>query len=180
MIARRNKIKMGEISIYVDGVSKGNPGISACAGLVYRDGQLESQFAYPLGITTNNVAEYCALILALVEARRLGNYPVNIYTDSLLLVKQIEGSYQVKDEWLKRLHLIATRLLVLFPDVKVRYINRQGNKEADKLANACLKKQYQVKGSQEKKEGNSAQTVRLPPRELFGEESPDSSREGGS
>jgi len=172
----------GQVYLYIDGVSKGNPGASACAGVLYRHGQKQSEFAYPLGLTTNNVAEYCGLILGLLEAKRFENDSVCVYTDSLLLVKQLEGEYQVKDEWLKRLHLVARTLLKLFSRVQVKHISRQANKEADRLANVCLKKaaSEEIEGVKIPGEKRSVQTLRLPPRNLFGEESPDSSREGGS
>ncbi|MCM8756879.1 MAG: ribonuclease HI family protein, partial [Candidatus Omnitrophica bacterium] len=93
--------------MFIDGVSKGNPGEAACAGVLYQEGEVRGQFSYFLGVTTNNVAEYFGFILGLVEAIRLGYKRVCIYTDSQLLVKQIQGDYQVKDEWLRRLHLIA-------------------------------------------------------------------------
>ncbi|MCX7599017.1 MAG: ribonuclease HI family protein, partial [Armatimonadetes bacterium] len=100
------------ITIYCDGASLGNPG-SAGAGflLLGPDGKVLRRRAVPLGETTNNVAEYRALIAALHEAAAVGARKVRVRADSELLVKQMRGEYRVTAPHLKPLYAWAQKLL---------------------------------------------------------------------
>ena len=123
---------------YIDGASRGNPGHSALAVAVYAGETQIAQRASYLGVTTNNVAEYSALIEALSELRRLGARTAEIRTDSELLARQINGQYKVKADGLRALYINAVRMLNEFEDVEVKYIPRKENKIADSLANKVL------------------------------------------
>lgn len=129
----------GRLTIYVDGVSKGNPGQAGFAFVIYEAGKVVRKSGGQIGVTTNNVAEYLAFIFALVEALPLQAEGITVCSDSLLLVKQLKGEYKVKDEWLKRLHLIARKLIGLYKALEIVHIDREENREADKLANSFLK-----------------------------------------
>ena len=93
----------------------------------------------PLGIVTNNVAEYQALIMGLQEAKRKRWEEVAIWSDSELLVRQISGAYKVRDEKLKRLHERVRELLSSFRSWRIGHISREDNREADRLAKRAAK-----------------------------------------
>lgn len=123
---------------YIDGASRGNPG-PASTGVVIVEGDtmIYERGSY-LGVATNNVAEYSALIEALIKLRELGKKRVEIRSDSELLVRQLAGQYKVKAEGLKPLYLNAVRLLNSFDEVCVTHVPRERNSRADRLANRVL------------------------------------------
>ena len=127
------------VNIYVDGASRGNPG-EAGIGLVIvtRDGKVLKEAGRYLGKTTNNVAEYQALISALKEAKLLGIEAIKIFADSELMVKQIKGEYKVKSAGLLPLYQEAKALLMKFSRYDIIHINREKNTEADRLANQAI------------------------------------------
>ncbi len=127
---------MSKVTIYSDGASKGNPG-DAGIGVVItaEDGTVLSEIAEYIGKTTNNVAEYKALIRGLEEAAGLGATHLEISTDSELLAKQLAGLYKVKSPNLKPLYDEVIELLRCFAKVKVSHGMREFNKRADFLAN---------------------------------------------
>jgi len=128
-----------EIIAYIDGASRGNPG-PAAAGFVLTD-PVESQSqakAFFLGRSTNNVAEYTALVKALEAAKQIGAEQLTVFSDSELLVKQLNGEYKVKSEQIRPLFRQAVDLLGEFDNWKVKHITREQNKEADKLVNQAL------------------------------------------
>jgi ribonuclease HI len=130
---------MQVLYIYADGASRGNPG-EAGAGMVIMDSNhhvLLEKGTY-LGKTTNNVAEYRALILALGEARRLGAQVVKIFLDSELLVRQLKGVYRVKSPNLRVLFEETQRLLQNFNTYDIMHIRRNENSAADRLANQAI------------------------------------------
>jgi len=130
---------MEEITVFVDGTSKGNPGKASYGFLIYDEkGKLLSKNGGRIGITKNNVAEYIALIMGIINCLQFKPKRLKIYTDSQLLVKQIKGEFKIKDQWLKRLYLIASSLLKSFEEFEIFYISREENKEADKLANSFI------------------------------------------
>ena len=131
---------MDNLILYIDGASKGNPGESSFAFLIYENNALVKKYGAPIGITTNNVAEYFAFIFGIIECVHLKVANLTVYADSLLLVKQLKGEYKVKNEWLKRLHFIARNLMSKCKKVEVIHIPREKNKLADKLANLVLEK----------------------------------------
>jgi ribonuclease HI len=120
----------------VDGAARGNPG-PAGIGVVLSDpqGRVVKEVAEPLGIATNNVAEYSALIRALEEARALGCARIAVITDSELMAHQINGRYAVKTPHLIPLFRRAVALLSQFDSASVTHTRRENNKHADKLSN---------------------------------------------
>ncbi len=131
---------MERLTIYVDGASRGNPGRAGAGVVVYADRKdvpLKKIRQY-LGRMTNNVAEYLALIYGLQEGLICRAKYLTVYMDSELVVKQIEGSYRVKNEMLKTLFNLVKHLRQGFEEVKIKHINRERNREADKLANQAI------------------------------------------
>ncbi len=125
--------------IYVDGASRGNPGPAAIGVLIEDDaGQERARISKYIGTTTNNQAEYRALIAGLLEAAALGARSVEIRTDSELMVRQIQGSYMVRNTGLKPLHREVTQLLSRFSSFHIRHVPRKLNTRADGLANKAL------------------------------------------
>jgi ribonuclease HI len=135
------------ITIHTDGGSRGNPGPAASAFVVEKDGIIIGEGSKYLGTTTNNVAEYSAVIIALewllsspvIKSELL---IVNFLLDSELVVRQINGIYKVKDENLKSLFDKTIGLIKLF-NIKVNFIHvrREENKRADFLVNKELDSQ---------------------------------------
>ncbi len=124
---------------YIDGGSRGNPG---CAGygvhLLDELGRLVAELSGPLGIRTNNQAEYSALIAALEFAHAGQIDRLQVYADSELLVNQINGTYKVKNPELKLLHHRACRLIAGLRSFSIQQIPRDQNREADRLANKAM------------------------------------------
>ena len=133
--------KLDKIILYADGASLGNPGKAGIGVVIYnQDKNIIKEVNESIGFTTNNVAEYMALIYALEEALYLGAREVSCFLDSELLVKQLKGSYRVKDGKLKLLHQQIKHLENFFEKVNFNHIGRDGNKEADKLAKEAAKR----------------------------------------
>lgn len=135
------------IIAYIDGASRGNPGPAAAAFILSgHDGiQLQAK-AFFLGRATNNVAEYTAVIKALEAARQAGAGELTIFSDSELLVEQLNGNYKVKSEQIRPLFQQAVDLLGQFKNWKIRHITRDKNKEADKLVNQALNLERDIEG----------------------------------
>ena len=128
--------------IYTDGCSKGNPGPAAIGVAVY-DGKLQTpifMISDSIGTTTNNQAEYRALIKALEYAVSIKATEVEIRSDSELMVNQMNGSYRVKHTDLKPLYGEAKRLATMVTKFSIISIPREKNRQADKLANLALNK----------------------------------------
>ena len=127
------------VNLYTDGACRGNPGQGgAGAVLVDETGEIIATVRRSLGLCTNNIAEYRALILGLEEALKKRYGRLNIFLDSELLVNQIKGSYKVKNENLKILMFEVRKLLSYFDSYKVEHIDRSLNHMADKLANEAI------------------------------------------
>ena len=127
------------LKIHVDGAARGNPGpAGAGAVLAGGDGRKRAEVSAFLGEATNNVAEYCALILALQRALRLGCVRVEVLTDSELLARQVNGEYRVRDKHLQWLHALADQLRQDFEEFHIRHIPREENRAADRLANRAV------------------------------------------
>ena len=127
------------LTIFTDGVARGNPGEGGF-GVIIKGGDesvLEELGGY-LGVTTNNFAEYSALIAALKAAIKYQVEKINVYSDSQLMVRQLNGQYRVKSESLLPLHNEAKRLKSVLGNVIISYIPREKNKEADVLANKAV------------------------------------------
>jgi ribonuclease HI len=125
--------------LYTDGASRGNPGKGGAGAILYDEaGEAVSRRKHYLGVCTNNTAEYKGLILGLEAALRHGCRRLHIFMDSELLVRQINGSYRVKNENLKPLMAEVKRLLSFFDGYVVEHIERSKNKAADQLANEAI------------------------------------------
>lgn len=129
----------GVWSLYCDGASRGNPGLAG-AGVVLIDpnGDIREELREFLGQATNNVAEYRGLLLGLKRARDLGVKKMRVCSDSELLVRQINGSYRVKQPHLLILWQEARRELQQFAAFEVTHVPRELNREADRLANEAI------------------------------------------
>lgn len=125
--------------LFSDGACRGNPGIGG-AGAVIRDADenIVWEGKQSLGHCTNNIAEYQALILGLNGAISSGCKNLEVYLDSELLVKQINGAYRVKNENLQVLMREVRDLLNTFEFVQIRHVPRSRNSHADKLANLAI------------------------------------------
>lgn len=125
----------GACEIYIDGASHGNPG-PAGIGVVFLNGSAEpvKELSRYIGETTNNVAEYMALVYALQEAVRAGYHAVTVKTDSELLARQMSGRYQVRDAQLRLLYGIIQHVGEAFQEWQVVHVPRAQNAAADRLA----------------------------------------------
>ena len=108
------------IEVFADGCSLGNPGPAGAGIVIYKNKRLISKVSLYLGEATNNVAEYLALIFALVELLSLRPGPFSIYMDSQLIVNQVEGRYRIKNKALYPLNALARRLLSLIGDYRLQ------------------------------------------------------------
>ncbi len=137
-----------EVIAYTDGASRGNPG-PAAAGFILTDPdgtQLQAK-AFFIGRNTNNVAEYTGIVKALEAAIKIGAKRLIVFSDSELLVRQINGEYKVKSEQIRPLFQQAVEMLGQFENWKVRHVTRDNNKEADKLVNQALNLEQDVEGA---------------------------------
>lgn len=124
---------------HIDGASRGNPGpASIGVALFTMEGKKIAQIARTIGETTNNVAEYSALLEALKVASSLGIRQLHILCDSELLVNQMNGTYKIKNESLRHLAEEAHKLMRKFARVSLNYVSRENNKLADSLTNYAL------------------------------------------
>ena len=122
-----------------DGGARGNPGPAAVAAVVSSPaGEVLEQRAEAIGVATNNVAEYRALLLAIERARALGAREVDLIGDSELIVRQVRGEYKVKDAGLRPLHAAAREALAGLERWSIRNVPRAENDAADALVNAAL------------------------------------------
>lgn len=128
-----------KIIAHIDGGSRGNPG-PAAAGFTLADAAGTQLLAkgLVLGRTTNNVAEYTGLVKALEAASKIGAEQLVLFSDSELLVKQINGQYKVKSKLLKPFYEQAVSLLDNFESWQVRHVRRENNVEADALVNQAM------------------------------------------
>ena len=126
--------------IFSDGACSGNPGPAAIGVVIRRDGVIVKEISEPIGVATNNIAEYRAFIRGIKAAQALGAEQVKLRTDSELLFYQIKGKYKVKHVNMKPLYEKAVALLKRFKNVECKVVPREENQEADRLATSALKK----------------------------------------
>ena len=131
---------MQKIIAYIDGASIGNPG-PAGAGVFLQavDGHYSEQISVPLGKRTNNYAEYSALLIALEKAINMGAKEIEIRSDSMLVVQQMNGNYKIKSKNIVGLAMKACNLLAKFKSYSLIYIPRESNWMADRLASSAAK-----------------------------------------
>jgi len=128
-------VRSGRVAI--DGGARGNPGEAGCGIVLEVGGRREEHTVY-LGITTNNVAEYAALLAALERAHLLGLEELAVRSDSQLLVEQMNGGYRVKAPHLKPLWLRARTLAAGLRRFAITHVPRERNRIADALANRAM------------------------------------------
>ncbi len=128
-----------KVVVHVDGGARGNPGPAAIGAVVSTpDGDVLDEASARIGETTNNVAEYRALLLGLQRARALGATEVEVVNDSELVARQLSGQYKVKHAGLRPLHAQARAQLAEFDRWSVRSVPRARNARADALVNEAL------------------------------------------
>jgi ribonuclease H / adenosylcobalamin/alpha-ribazole phosphatase len=125
--------------LYTDGGARGNPGPAAAAYVLQaEDGHVLAAHGEAIGVATNNVAEYRALVAGLAKALEVGADDVEVVSDSELLVKQMTGDYRVKNPALIELSLQAAALARRLGRVRYRAVKRAENELADRLVNEAL------------------------------------------
>jgi ribonuclease HI len=136
------------IVAYIDGGARGNPGPAGYGVSIQSlDGDVIAELHGPLGIATNNVAEYNGLLAALQWAIDHDARRVHVRADSELLVKQMRGEYKVKNAGLQPLYVRARLLAAQLDDVRFEHVRRELNKEADRLSNVGMDEaEEQLKG----------------------------------
>ncbi len=125
--------------LFTDGGARGNPGPAAFAYVLEAEnGTVLAAHGEAIGVATNNVAEYRALVAGLAKAAELGVDEVEVISDSELLVKQMRGEYRVKSAALRELSLEAARLARELRSVSYTAVRREHNELADRLVNEAL------------------------------------------
>ena len=133
---------INELTIFCDGGSRGNPGPSAIGAVVFDattdPPALIASVSECIGTTTNNVAEYRALIAGLEAVAHLRARIMHVRADSMLVIKQLRGEWRVKHANMKPLYDEARKLLAEYDVVDLQHVRREENTEADALVNAAL------------------------------------------
>jgi ribonuclease HI len=130
---------MNKAKMFTDGGSRGNPGPAAIGIVIYKDNDEKvKEHGECIGNSTNNIAEYTALIRGLNLCKELGFTDVHCFLDSELVVKQLNKVYKVKDEKMKILSDVVAGLITEFKTVKFEHVLRAKNKLADQLVNKAL------------------------------------------
>ncbi len=138
--------KIQKIIIHTDGGSRGNPGPAAC-GVVINLGDRVEEISEFIGVATNNIAEYSAVVKALewVKENIKDDVEIDFFLDSQLVVEQLNGNYKMKNEGLKPLFWQIRGLMMdLGGQINFSYVPREQNKEADALVNKALDNQNGV------------------------------------
>jgi len=126
--------------IYTDGGARGNPGPAGIGVIAYDEDGREVVFTLSeyIGETTNNQAEYRAVVAAIDKAKKIGAREIDFYLDSELVVKQLNREYKVKESSLQPLFVKIYNAVLFFKKVTFTHIRREKNKEADRLVNEAL------------------------------------------
>jgi ribonuclease HI len=131
--------RTGKLIVHVDGGARGNPGPAAAAAVVSEpDGEILEETGEQIGVATNNVAEYRALLLGVERAKALGATEVELVGDSELIVRQVRGDYKVKDATLRELNARVHAALRDLDRWSIRHVRREENEAADALVNRTL------------------------------------------
>jgi len=130
---------MNKLELFIDGACKGNPGPGGVGVVIRQDGKIIKEISRYIGDTTNNIAEYTALIFGLQESLILRAESVKINTDSQLMYRQLIKTYKVKHPNIIGLYNQAIQLAGGFKEFSINHINRELNTEADKLATLAIK-----------------------------------------
>ena len=127
------------VTLFADGGSRGNPGPAGSGAVLYdSEGKEIAALKKFLGKTTNNVAEYTAVVIGLEHAKQLGAKRVNAFLDSQLVVRQMTGEYRVRQPHLQTLYLKIQALCTDFEQVSFNHVRRERNARADELANEAM------------------------------------------
>ncbi len=129
-----------KLIIFTDGGARGNPGPAGIGVVIKAGGKTVKEYGKYIGKTTNNQAEYQALISALESAKEMSATEIQIFMDSELIVKQLKGEYRVRDAGLAPLYLKVHNLRAGFSKFFVSHVPREKNKEADRMVNEALDK----------------------------------------
>jgi ribonuclease HI len=128
-----------KVVLHVDGGARGNPGPAAIGVVICApDGETLDELSETIGVATNNVAEYRAVLRGVERARALGATEVEIVNDSELVARQLTGAYKVKHPAMKPLHAEAIGALRGFDSWRIRSVPRAQNARADELVNQAL------------------------------------------
>ena len=127
-----------EYVLHFDGCSKGNPGPAGIGAVISKSGNEEWCGCQFIGNKTNNQSEYSALILGLKEALSRDIKQLQVYGDSLLVINQVTGQFNVKNVLLQELYKEAINLIAKFDYITFNHVYRQFNKRADHLSNLAL------------------------------------------
>lgn len=134
-------MKYEKLTIYADGGARGNPGPAGIGAVILGEkGKAVAKISKYIGETTNNQAEYKALIAALTKAKELGACELEVFLDSELVVKQLNREYRVKDKDLAPLFVRVYNISLGFKKIVFKHIKREKNELADKLVNLALDK----------------------------------------
>ena len=126
------------LEIYSDGASKGNPGRASIGAVLLLDGKEVAQVSKSIGIATNNIAEYTALLEALKLAGQMGFTHIEVRADSELMIRQLNGIYKVKNPDIAVLYQQIQILKMDFSSISFKHVRREQNTRADYLANQAL------------------------------------------
>lgn len=127
--------------IFCDGGSRGNPGKAGLGSVIYDENKnVLKEISKYIGVTTNNQAEYKAVLEAIKEAKEIGGKRIEFFLDSELIVKQMSGEYRVKNKDLLPIYLDIRQRILEFESVSFSHVPREQNKEADRLANLAMDK----------------------------------------
>lgn len=133
--------KIEKFIIYTDGGARGNPGPAGIGAVIYDENKnIIAEISEYIGETTNNQAEYKAVIAAIKKSQELGAKELDFFLDSELVVKQLKREYKVKNEGLAPLFVQVYNAILGFRKVTFTHVRREYNKEADKLANDAMDK----------------------------------------
>jgi ribonuclease HI len=132
-------MKKNKLIIYTDGGARGNPGPAGIGAIAKNDdNEIVFEISEFIGKTTNNQAEYRALVSAIKKAKQLKTEEVDFFLDSELVVRQLNGEYKVKNKDLMPLFLEISNFKKQFKKITFSHVRREFNKEADKLANMAM------------------------------------------
>ena len=137
----QNKLSNDDkFELFADGAADLHTQTAGIGGVIYRNGEELYSYSEFIGSATNNEAEYTALIRGLELMKELKGAKVQVFLDSELVVKQINGEYKVKNDRMKILHSKAVNLIDQFDSFNIAHILRDRNKEADKLSKKGMEK----------------------------------------
>ena len=132
-------MRYAKLTIYTDGGARGNPGPAGIGAVLYDEQKnIVAEISEYIGETTNNQAEYKAVVAAIAKAKELGAEELDFYLDSELVVKQLNREYKVKTKGLAPLFVQIYNMILNFKKVSFSHVRREFNKEADMLANLAM------------------------------------------